>query len=163
MSNIREKSRDQVILNKVEYPFRLSIFLSLIFSLFLLFSCSRVTGPEEAARIEINNLLDDIEEAVLLYNPEVIIDMLHYDFLHNGRDKYDQSLIWYQRLLTFDTMYLQNRTVVIDNYLAEATFEMTLIGSDTTLVTQEPSSEFGDISFFVREDGRWQLYGNQRY
>lgn len=163
LSKLPEKMADEPSIKKKGYRIQKSTPLFLLCLLILLFSCSEVTGPEEAARIQINNLLNEIEDAVLLYEPETVIDMLHYDFLHNGRDKYDQTLIWYQRILTFNTMYLQNREIQVDDHYAEASFEMTLIGVDTTLVTQEPSQEFGDISFFVREGGKWQLYGNQRY
>ena len=129
----------------------------------LIIACSEVTEPSAAARIQINRLLDDIEDAVLNYEPEFIITLIHPDFLHNGNDKTAQSYIWHQRLLHFYTMELENREVTISQNSAIASFEMTLIGADSTSVTQEPSNEYGDVSYFIRDEGKWQLYGNQRY
>ncbi len=118
----------------IKAVFLLGIFLTVS-------SCSEVTKPEEAARIRINQILDALEEAVFLYDSETFIGYLHNDFFHNGNDKDTQIFLWQQRLLHFNTMYLENREVFVYNYLAEVEFQMTLIGTDTTVVSQEPSSD----------------------
>lgn len=133
------------------------------FLLGVLISCSEITKPSEAARIQINGLLDAIEDAVITYEPEKIIAMLHRDFLHNGNDRTAQSYTWQIRLLQYNTMVLQDREITISQISALAAFEMTISSADTTIVTQEPSEQFGDISYFIRDEGRWQLYGNQSY
>ena len=139
------------------------IFIIVLGGVLLLLSCSDVTKPGDAARIQINRLLDDFEDAVYNYRVEDITAHIHRDFLHNGRERGDQVFIWMQRLLLFDQMYLQERTIEVNGIAALASFRMTLSGADSTVVSQEPSAEYGDISYFIRDEGRWQLYGNQLY
>ncbi|MBW6516696.1 MAG: nuclear transport factor 2 family protein, partial [Candidatus Cloacimonetes bacterium] len=138
-----------------------SLILVILIGLFV--ACSEVTKPEAASRIQINQILDDIEDAVFTYDPEKIIDFIHQDFLHNGNDKIDQSYVWQIRLLHFNTMQIDNREIAISQNSAFVSFDMTLIAPDSTVVTEEPSEEYGDISYFIRDEGKWQLYGNQRY
>jgi hypothetical protein len=128
----------------------------------LMGSCSDTTSPGQAAVIQINRLLDDLEDAVREYDIEKVSEHLHYDFLHNGKEKDDLIFIWYQRLLSFDHLSLSEREIKVTGFLARASFRMTFSSADSTLVTEEPSEQFGDVSFFIRDEGKWHLFGNQR-
>lgn len=139
-----------------------SIFACILLALSVLSaSCTNTTKPEEAAKIQISNLLNDLEDAVREYNIEEVTKNLHDDFMHNGKDDNDIILVWYQRLMRFNHLSIDERQIVVMDYLAQASFRMTFTGADTTLVSEEPSEEFGDASYFIRDAGRWQLFGNQ--
>ncbi len=138
---------------------KIKIFLFI--SLFLLISCGDITSPKKTGTFLINEILDDIELAVSLYEADTIIKHLHYDFLHNGRNKDSQSTIWLQRLLLYHTLSLEDRSIDIVDNNALVSFKMTFDGEQGTLVSQEPSEEYGDISYFVRENGKWFLIGNR--
>ncbi len=126
-----------------------------------LISCSNVTDPEATSRIKINFLLDDIEDAVCSYNLNDIIDRLHTDFYHNGRDREEQSFVWQKRLLKYFSLEIAEREIIIYDYMATVNFNMILRNNEDTIYSEEPSEEYGDISYLLKEDGIWYLYGNQ--
>lgn len=142
-----------------------SIFCLSALSFLILFSvcrCSDLTDSGDTGRIRINYLLDDVEDAVRNYNPQNIIDLLHRDFFHNGRDRKEQAFIWEQRLLNYFSLRLEDRTFEIRNDYAVVYFDMILKGDGETVFSEEPSDEFGDLSYLLKDDGDWYLYGNQK-
>jgi hypothetical protein len=126
--------------------------------------CSDLTSPIDVAKRSINNILDDIERAFDLYDTNAVVSLLHPDFLHNGYDRDYQELIWQQRIVNYHTIRIEDRQISVNEYrdYAEIEFELTLVSADTTIVTHEPSDEYGDLSYFARYQGKWYLFGNQR-
>ena len=78
----------------------------------------------------------------------------HQNFNHNGDDfDWERDVIWFTRLNDYDNLIFENIEINLNgNY---ASFIMHL---DAT-VTDEPSEENGDISYFYRELGNWKLCG----
>lgn len=149
--------------NRFKNSLRLVLVLFSLSLLLAIPSCSKTTEPGKAAVIQIDRFLDDLEVAVLQYEPEKIIEHLHPDFFHNGRDRYDQELIWHQRVLHFHTLKIEERDISVYKETAVTAFKMTFTGTDTISVTEEPSKQNGDISYLLKENGKWFMYGNQMF
>ena len=126
-------------------------------------SCNLLTDKDDADKMLINYLFDDVEDAVSKYSPYEITKLLHKDFLHNGNFHKEQTYVWEERLLQFYSLSIENRNIKINDLFAKVSFTMVLRGEDETIISEEPSSEFGDMSYLFKEDGKWYLYGNQQY
>lgn len=139
---------------------RLAFSVIIFVSLLLLPACSKLTDKETSTIMTIQHLLDDIEEAFGQYKPGDIIELLHYNFLHNGRDKKEQGYIWVERSLSYHSLSIENRDIVVKGEFATVYFRMTMRSADDKIVTDEPSKEYGDLSYLIKDDGKWYLYGN---
>jgi hypothetical protein len=134
----------------------------LIFLLFGIASC-RLSDSYQVDTYRINEILDDIQEGVLLYNTDKIFKHIHPDFLHNGYYARDIRSIWEMRVVNYSLLKLENREIKVGPYYATVKMRMTLSSVNVEKVSEEPSTEFGDLSYFIYEKGEWSLYGNQRY
>ncbi len=137
----------------------LYLFKCIIFSALLL-SCNGLSDKRSSDMMKINFLLDDLEEAVSEYLPNMIVDVIHEDFLHNGLNRQEQIYIWEERLLKYYSLIIDNREIVITDDQATVYFDMNLFADDDTIYLSEPSEEYGDMSFLIKEDKEWYLYGN---
>ncbi|MCB5231357.1 MAG: hypothetical protein WCX83_01010 [Candidatus Cloacimonas sp.] len=135
------------------------LFLLALFS----FSSCRLSDANQVDVYQINEILDDIENGVLLYNPEQIVQYVHPEFLHNGNYARDIEMIWQIRTVNYSRLKLEQREIKISYIYATVKMKMTLKSGDREIVSDEPSDEYGDLSYFIRENGKWYLYGNQRY
>lgn len=131
-----------------------------LFLCVLLLSCNGLSDKGASDRFKINHLLDGIEDAVGEYLLYKIEDVIHRDFLHNGLDRQEQIYVWEERLLGYHHLSIDNREIVIKDDQATVYFDMTLRSDDDAVYMSEPSEEYGDMSYLIREDKEWYLYGN---
>ena len=124
-------------------------------------SCTDLTEKDKSEKMMINYLLDSIEDAVSQYMPNDVIDKLHHDFLHNGKNNQEQSYIWEERLLLFYSLSIEDRIMDIKDDLAVVHFTMIFRGDQRNIVSQEPSEKYGDLSYLIKENGQWYFYGNR--
>ena len=127
-----------------------------LFALILIFliSCD-TTSPEELDKNAILDILDSIQSNFNFDDPEGIMQYYHQDFFHNG-DYYDfERIRWEIRLRDYDDLLFENIEIELNGNYATAYFLMHL---DET-ITEEPSDENGDLSYFFYELGSWKLCG----
>ena len=141
---------------------RLFLIVITTLLLFSIASC-RLSDAHQVDDYRINEILDDVQEGVLLYNLDKIFQHIHPDFLHNGYYARDIKAIWEMRVVNYSRLKLENREIKVGHYYATVKMKMTLSSVNVEKVSEEPSTEFGDLSYFIYEKGEWSLYGNQRY
>ena len=132
-------------------------YILVLLSFILLFSTScDTTSPEELDKNAILDILDSIQSNFNFYNLDGIMQYYHPQFSHNG-DNYDweRDVIWFTRLNEYGELHFENIEINLYGNYATANFIMHL---DET-ITDEPSDDNGDISYFYRELGSWKLCG----
>ncbi len=131
-------------------------YLLTLLVLILLFSTScDTTSPEELDKNAIIDILDSIQLNFNMDNIDGIMQYYHQLFLHNGDDFDFERIRWVIRLNDYDDLTFDNIEINLNGNYATANFLMHL---DAT-ITDEPSEENGDISYFYRELGSWKLCG----
>jgi len=131
------------------------LLLLLSFMLIILISCD-TTSPEELDKNEIIDILDSIQSNFNFDDLDGIMQYYHPLFSHNGNDfEWEKDTIWFVRLNDFDNLLFEDIEIILNGNSARAYFLMHL---DET-ITDEPSDENGDISYFYRELGNWKLCG----
>lgn len=120
-----------------------------------MFISCETTSPDELDDNEIRHILDSIQ-INFSYN-DIDSIMQYYDplFMHNGNDFDWEQNIWIIRINDYDVLSFENIEIIIEGDFATAYFTMSL----NDLVTEEPSEENGDISYFYRQFGGWKLCG----
>ncbi|MEA2095957.1 MAG: hypothetical protein U9P73_04595 [Candidatus Cloacimonadota bacterium] len=131
-------------------------YLLLLLSFMFLFSTScDTTSPEELDKNAILDILDSIQLNFNMDDLDGIMQNYHLDFNHNG-DSFDwEKTIWEVRLNDYNDLNFEDIEIELNGNYATAYFSMHL--DDT--ITEEPSDENGDISYFYRELGSWKLCG----
>jgi len=132
-----------------------NIFFLLLIIFIFIFSCD-TTSPEDLDKSMIIDILDSIQSNFNFDDLGGIMQYYHQDFLHNGDDfDWERDVIWFTRLNDYGNLIFENVDIALNGNYATASFLMYL---DET-ISQEPSDENGDISFFYYEHGNWKLCG----
>ena len=131
------------------------LLLLLSFMFLFLTSCD-TTSPEELYKNAILDILDSIQLNFNMHSgPDDIMQYYHPNFNHNS-DSYDwERTIWEIRLNEFNNLNINNIEINLNGNYATANFIMHL----DEIITEEPSDDNGDISYFYRELGSWKLCG----
>jgi hypothetical protein len=131
------------------------LHLLLILVIIFCFSCD-TTSPEELDKNAILDILDSVQTNFNFDDLNGIMQNYHQLFNHNGDDyDWERDTIWVSRLSDYVELHIENIDIEISGDFATASFQLFL--DDT--VTNEPSDENGDISFFYFEFGNWKLCG----
>ncbi|MCD6177611.1 MAG: hypothetical protein J7K29_07220 [Candidatus Cloacimonetes bacterium] len=131
-------------------------YILILLAFILLFSIScDTTLSEDLDKNEIIDILDSIQSNFNFYNLDGIMQNYHQLFLHNGDDHDWERTIREIRLSEYDELHFENVEIDLFGNYATANFLMHL---DET-ITDEPSDDNGDISYFYREFGNWKLCG----
>ncbi len=129
------------------------IFILIIGSVIV--SCD-LSSPEEVDTAEIEEILQDIQNAFIYEDETVIMSFYHPEFLH-GTDTYNaEQIIWESRLNEYDLMSIAEIEIELNDNFATVYFTLTFDAQ----TTQEPSTEHGDMSDFYREYDDWKICGN---
>lgn len=133
----------------------LLIPLILLVSILLFLTSCDTTSPEEFDEQAILDILDSIQSNFNMDDLDGIMQNYHLDFNHNG-DSFDwERTIWEIRLNEFDILNFNNIEINLYGNYATVSFIMHL--DDT--ITDEPSDDNGDISYFHRDFDGWKLCG----
>lgn len=136
--------------------------LTLLLITFCLFACDDFTSQEDVNIKEIEDILLEIELGFNMNDLSRITTFYHQEFLHNNEDYDDEVYRWEQRIIKYLEMDIENIEITFQNdYWAVAEFKLTFSNADETAITEEPSEENGDLSFFTKENSEWKIIGNQ--
>ncbi len=128
-----------------------------------LFSCKDITSSDSIAIAEITSILDNIEDEFnFSFNIDSIMDNYNDDFLHNSYNKIDENFSWIERYQLYDEIVFSNIEIDVEDNYAVASFILSFKNNSQLLQQySEPSEEFGFLSYFVKDNGEWLIFGNQ--
>ena len=132
-------------------------FILILLVSILLFSTScDTTSPEELDKNAILDILDSIQSNFNFGDLDGIMQYYHEAFNHDEDDfDWERDVIWFTRLNDYGELNLENIEIVLNSDYATVSFTMQL----DEIITEEPSDDNGDISYFYRELGNWSLCG----
>lgn len=130
--------------------------LILCFSILIILISCNTTSPEEFDKQSIIEILDSIQSNFNFDDLDGIMQYYHEDFYHDGDDfEWERNTVWFTRLNDFDILDIESIEIEVRGDFATASFIMSL---DQT-VTDEPSVENGDISWFYYDQQNWLVCG----
>lgn len=140
---------------------RLFLSLSVLLALLLVGSC-KTSDPEAVAQREIRDLMYNISVNFNLSNITPIMDYLHSEYLHKGLIAYHFNDLWLDRMAQFSLLEIEVLYIEIQGDLAVVHSNNKFSSAYETLTLHEPEDS-GDISYLKRDNGVWQIYGNQQW
>lgn len=136
-------------------------YLILLFLGIALASCT-TDDPNTIAQNEIRDVMYDISLDFNLGNIYGILDKVDDEYLHKGMIFWHLNQMWLDRLARFQLLEIEVLYIEIQNDLAVVHSKNTFTSSIETVVYNEPNDN-GDISYFIRRNGQWLIYGNQAW
>ena len=102
------------------------------------------------------NSASDVDEIMQFYNINYRYEKDGY--IHNYSDAKD---IWEERLWNYESMEIRNIEIeLFGDFWATVNCELVFYNNGEELITYEPSSENGDISYFYKSIANdWQICG----
>lgn len=137
------------------------LWLIILPLLILLGSC-KGSDPDTIAQNEIRDILYDISMNYNAQDIEGIMDHLHDEYLHNSMISWGFNDLWNDRMTQFNLLEIEVLYIEMMGNKAIVHSTNTFISPTHEEVLNEPE-ESGDISYFIRDDGLWLLYGNQEW
>ena len=129
---------------------------------FFLLSCSGTSSPEDVTKAQILEIIDAIEASFIFNDLPGIMENYHFGFLHNGDNYSLEEEVWEQRLNNYAEIDFSEINIEPVGDFATVYFIMTFYDNDGgSVVTQEPSDENGDVSYFYREYDGWKICGKE--
>ena len=138
--------------------FRYTMFV-LLALIMLSLGCSRTTSPHFSEE-RINNILYNMKKAYNDFDIDTFMQYFHYDYLHNGFNRWMIEQLWLNRMGEYQSIDFQNIIIEVDYNRAIVYFTMQLQNQYETVYTVEPQAN-GDISYFVFDNYDWRVFGNQ--
>ena len=123
-------------------------------------SCGDKVESEEISKDRIEDIFEDIEILFAQGDTDKIMDFYHEDYLHNGDILENAEYNWETRAFNYNFLDFENLEFEFDSFSATVSFHMILANPDSSVTFVEPL-EHGDLSYFYKEEGLWQVYGNQ--
>jgi hypothetical protein len=136
----------------------MKFILAFIFIIFIT-GCD-LTAPKDVDKINIKNILRDIETAFRNHDIDAIMQFYHPQFYHDEEHYQNVKERWLIRLIDYIEIQITNISVTFTNdEWAVASFSLRFIAVNQTYTFDEPSLENGDFSYFVKESGVWRICG----
>ena len=135
--------------------------LVLILGFTILSSCKK-GDPEAVSQNEIRDILYQIETNYNSGHIALIMDYVHEYYLHKGMITWNLNQLWLNRKADFPLLDIEVLFIEIQGSTAIAHIDMTFSSAFQTYVINDPADS-GDISYFIRENGEWLIYGNQSW
>ena len=120
-------------------------------------------GPDNSetiAKREIRDVLFDISANFNLKNIEGIMEHLHTEYLHKGMISYHFNDLWLDRMAQFSLLDIEILYIELQDNKAVVHSKNTFTSAIESVTLNEPEDS-GDISYFIRQNGVWLVYGNQ--
>ncbi|MDD4308770.1 MAG: hypothetical protein PHO32_00150 [Candidatus Cloacimonetes bacterium] len=137
----------------------LAIILLCLLAVFGLTSCG-ADDSDTIANREIRDIMYDISNHFNLKNAEGIMEHLHIEYLHKGLISYHFNDLWLDRMTQFSLLEIEILYIELQENKAIVHSKNTFSSAFETQVLNEPEDS-GDISYFIRDNGVWRIYGNQ--
>ncbi len=131
---------------------------------FLLLSAScSISSPEDTDVREIRDILYEISQHHSWGEIDEMMAHTSIDYRHDGMQRMQLKQLWLDRMGRYPLMEITEVKVAFSGRdYAVASFKMSLISSDRTVVSQEPGDN-GDLSYFYHDGYGWKLHGNQDF
>ncbi len=138
---------------------RLALFALLSLLMLISASCTPPTNTSYDKE-QIRQILTNIKLAYEQHDIDGIMQYYNSSFLHNGMHTWQAEELWLDRMSEYPYIDFEDITIELDVDDAVATFTMKLQNPEETVYSDEPQDN-GDTSYFVYEDDKWQVFGNQ--
>ncbi|MDY0151936.1 MAG: hypothetical protein RBS43_06645 [Candidatus Cloacimonas sp.] len=138
---------------------KLSFLLLILLLLLGLTNCG-VEDADSIARRDIRDILYDISVDFNLNDIAPIMDHVHLDYLHKGLTSYNFNSLWLDRMAQFNLLEIEILYIEINGDYAIVHSSNKFSSASNSETLNEPEDS-GDISYFRRDGGTWQIYGNQ--
>lgn len=130
-----------------------------IFIILLIISCSDTTSSEDISKMEILDILDEIESAFTFSDIESIMENYHHNFSHLANDSFynfgSETIVWESRINSYSNIDFLEIDIQINGDTAIASFQFHLDDE----IFPEPET-YGDISYFYNSINGWVICGN---
>lgn len=123
--------------------------------------CNKTTSPYYDED-RINSILYNMKQAFNDHDIEAFMQYFHYDYLHEGQNRWLMRQIWLDRMGEYLLLDFQNVEIEVYNNEAIVYFTLKLQNQSETVYTVEPAAS-GDLSYFIYNSYDWYIYGNQHY
>jgi ketosteroid isomerase-like protein len=140
---------------------RFCLLAILAVTFFLVSACKDVTSSDDLDRSRIEDIVDGIRDAFNAQDLDAIMDYYHPDYRHKGHSYTQERQIWALRMIDYVDMTIEDVSIDLNGAHATVSFKMTLTNSTDSDLTLEPY-ENGDFSYFLKEDGFWKVWGDQK-
>lgn len=132
----------------------------LILTLLMLAGCDRDTS--QADEFELREIIYGISRDFNWNEIGKIMALVHPDYLHNGMYGSELRQLWLNRRGQYQLLSCDVSRVEIEYDRATIYMEMNFVSTVDELSYPEPET-YGDTSYFIRDGGFWQIYGNQKW
>ncbi len=134
------------------------VFLAL--ALLLIAGCDKDTS--QADEFELREIIYNISRDFDWNEIGKIMARVHPEYLHNGMYSSELRQVWLNRRGQYDLLSCEVTRVELEYDRATIYMEMSFTSAAGDYIYLEPET-FGDISYFIRDAGFWQIYGNQKW
>ncbi len=132
----------------------------LTLTLLVLAGCDKDTS--QADEFELREIVYDISRNFDWNEIGKIMARVHPDYLHNGMYASELRPLWLNRRGQYQLLSCDVTRVEIEYDRATIYMDMHFVSASGDLTYSEPET-YGDISYFIRDGGIWQIYGNQKW
>lgn len=136
------------------------ILILLMAALFCLSSCD--PDPTAADEYEISQIIYDISRDFSWGEVEGIMAHVHPDYRHKGMYSAELRQLWNNRRGLHQLLDCEVSEIEINYDRATVFMTMHFEGTGGNLDYPEPETS-GDASYFIYDEGTWQLYGDQTW
>ena len=136
----------------------------LLLALLSILSCKSVTSTQDSSDYLIKEILSNIQYDFNFSHLDSLYQYIHPDFLHKDRNKNAEIDYWENLFYKYSYLSIKDIEVQRINYY-KAKVKFNLVFQNTTQITEynEPSQEFGDLSYFFYDNGKWYLIGKDNF
>jgi len=134
--------------------------LPLIAMLVLLAGGCKQSTENEANEYEINSLYDSIRNAFAEHDIDAFLQKVHPQYLHNGMARLGLRELWLDRMAKYQLIDFQEIKIDLNEDEALVSFTLKLQSATETVYFPEPETH-GDISYLLKTEQGWSIYGNQ--
>ena len=140
------------------------LYLILIIITLLFTSCIKTTSAKEVMEYQITDIIEDVVTDFNFNQLDNLMTNFSSSFYHNERDFDEEKHFWQSLLYQYTSVSIDSVSITLQsNNMVIASFDITFENSSTTQTYNEPSNEFGDLSYFIREDGKWKIIGKNEW
>ncbi len=134
----------------------------LLLPFLLLLAACGISSPEQIGEREIEDILYEISQHYNRGDVNGIMAHTSIDYRHDGMQRMQLRQLWLDRMGRYPLLEISEVKVAFSGDYATASFRMSLISSEGTVVSEEPEDN-GDLSYFYHDGVAWKLHGNQEY